>query len=44
LTDPAGARGIRPFYGIHTFSIAFITILGQVTYQKWTALKMGEWL
>jgi hypothetical protein len=40
LTDPAGARGIHPFYSIHPFSIAFIPILGQVTYQKWTALQM----
>ena len=40
MTDPAGARGIRPFYSIHPFSIAFIPILGQVTYQKWTASQM----
>ena len=40
MTDPAGARGIHPFYSIHPFSIAFIPILGQVTYQKWTALQM----
>ena len=40
MTDPAGARGIQPFYSIHPFSIAFIPILGQVTYQKWMALQM----
>jgi hypothetical protein len=40
LADPAGARGIRPFYSIHPFSIAFIPILGQVTYQKWTVLQI----